>query len=133
MTTLFYVLLILFSLLIGAALWSISLKIKRFERISTVLLRVGPCVVFAMSLYSIYFMKNDGYGLFHNLFLSLVMMAMLLVGAALMVGVLIIFAVGVYWTFVTLRGTNYAVYGRRVRMDFSSLWNKIKNWVEGEE
>lgn len=133
MTTLFYVLLILFSLLVGAALWSATLKIRRFERAADICLRGGPLVVFVMLFYSVYFMKNDDYGVLQNLFLSLVMTAMLIIGAALMVGVLIIFAVGAYWTFVTLRGTNYAVYGRRVRMDFSSLWNKIKNWVEGEE
>ena len=133
MTMIFYFLLILISLMVAAALWSVSLKIRRFERAAQILLRGGPWIIFGMVVYSIYFIKNDDYGLLQNLFLSLVMTAMLIVGAALMVGVLIIFAVGAYWTFVTLRGTNYAVYGRRVRMDFSSLWNKFRNWLEGEE
>ncbi len=133
MTTWFSVLLVVAGLVISASIWAINLKVHRFERFSRMCALFGPFVLLVMFMYSIYFIKGAYYSWLMLICLSLGITIAWLCAGALLIGVLIILAVGGYWLVVTLRDTNYAAFRRRFRRDFSYGWRRIKAWIEGEE
>lgn len=133
MTTCFTLLLFLTGILTAAALWAVNLDVRRFAPASRLIAMVGPIALLGMFIYSIYFIKGANYSWLLIFCLSLVTTMAWIFAGGLLVGVLIILAVGGYWTAVTLRNANYAAFRRRFRRDFSYGWSRIKAWIEGEE
>lgn len=133
MTAWFYFLLVMLGLVQAMALWVLNLKIVRFEFSARRLAFVVPWFLVGMLFYSNYFVKEEVYSFWTAVVISFALACAIVLAAVLLVGMLIILAVGSYWVVVTLRETNYSVYRRRVRMDFSYAWNRIKAWIEGEE
>ena len=132
MSTWFSILLVFVGLLIGASIWMINLKVRRFERCCRMTALFGPCVLLAMFMFSIYFIKGVNSSWLLLICLSMAMTVVWILAGLLMVGVLIILIVGGYWLIVTLKDTNYAVFRRRCRRDFSYCWREVKAWIEGE-
>ena len=133
MTTCFTLLLFLTGILTAAALWAVNLDVRRFAPASRLIAMVGPIALLGMFIYSIYFIKGANYSWLLIFCLSLVTTLAWISAGGLLVGVLIILAVGGYWTAVTLRDANYAAFRRRFRRDFSYGWSRVKAWIEGEE
>jgi len=133
MTAYFSLLLILAGILFGAALWSVILKIRRFEKIARLLLLIGPMFLIGMSIYWISVVKDVVYSRFVIIFLAILHSALFVLVGILIVGVIIILAVGGYWCVVNFRKTDFKVFWQGVRNDFISDWKKIKAWIEGEE
>lgn len=133
MTAWFTFLLFLIGILTAASLWAINLNVRRFAPASRLMAMVGPFVLLGMFIYSIYFIKGVNYSWLLILGLSLVTTMAWIFAGGLLIGVIIILAVGGYWTVVTLRDANYAAFRRRFRRDFSYGWSRVKAWIEGEE
>lgn len=134
MTVWFYFSLVILAMIQAMALWVLSLKIIRFEFTARRLAFLVPWFLVGMLFYSNYFVKEEGsYSLFTAIIISVALACAIVLAGVLLVGMIIILAVGTYWVVVTLRETNYSVYRRRVRMDFSYAWHRIKAWIEGEE
>ncbi len=133
MTTLYSVLLFVVGVLTAGAIWAVNLNLRRFEYSARLIAFFGPFVLLAMFVYSIYFIKGANYSWLLIFFLSLITTIMWIFAGGLLVGVLMILAVGGYWVTVTLRDTNYAAFRRRFRRDFSYGWSRIRAWIEGEE
>ncbi len=133
MTTWFTFLLFLIGILTAASLWAVNLNVRRFAPASRLMAMVGPVVLLGMFIYSIYFIKGSNYSWLLIFGLSLVTTMAWIFAGGLLIGVIIILAVGGYWTVVTLRDANYAAFRRRFRRDFSYGWSRIKAWIDGEE
>ena len=133
MTTWFSLLSIVVGILVGAAIWSMILKIKRFEQISRLVAIVGAIVLIGMFIYSLSVIKGAAYSRLIITFLSLLYSAMYVVLGILTVGIMIILAVGGYWCVVNFRNTDFKVLWSRMRHDFLYGWERIKAWIEGEE
>lgn len=133
MTTWFTLLLFLIGILTAASVWAVNLDVRRFAPVSRLISMVGPIVLLGMFVYSIYFIKGANYSWLFIFLLSLVTTLVWIFAGGLLVGIVIILAVGGYWTGVTLRDANYAAFRRRFRRDFSYGWSRIKAWIEGEE
>lgn len=129
----FYLVLVILGLVQALALWVLNLKIARFEFCSRRLTFILPWFLVGMLFYSNYFVKDEVYSFLFALCISVALACAIVLAAMLLVGMIIILAVGSYWVWVVLRETNYSVYRRRVRRDFSYAWNRIKAWIEGEE
>ncbi|MBP5399173.1 MAG: hypothetical protein J6Y53_01990 [Alphaproteobacteria bacterium] len=133
MTVWFYLLLVILGLIQAMSLWVLNLKIIRFEFTARRLAFIVPWFLFGMLFYSNYFVKEEVYSFLMAVIISVALACAIVLAGVLLVGMIIILTVGTYWVVVTLRNTNYSVYKRRVRMDFSYAWNRIKAWIEGEE
>lgn len=132
-STWFSILLIFISIFVGAAIWGLILKIKRFEKFLRLAASLGPCVLMASFIYSLLVIKNVGYSLFVTICLSLLYSSIFIIMGILIVGTIIILSIGGYWLAVVLRKTNYRALWRHIRRDFFYGWNRIKAWIEGEE
>ena len=132
MTTLFSILILLISLLVSTSIWAVFLKIRRFERAFRTILLFGPAVLIGMQFYSLSVIKAADYPALTMIFLSLLYSVAFIILGLLLVGIIIIIAVGGYWLVTTLRQTGYKPFWRRFRRDFSYGWNRIKSWLEGE-
>lgn len=133
MTVWFYFSLVILGLIQAMALWVLNLKIMRFEFTARRLAFIVPWFLFGMLFYSNYFVKEEVYSFLTAIVISVALACAIVLAGVLLIGMIIILTVGTYWVVVTLRNTNYSVYKRRVRMDFSYAWNRIKAWIEGEE
>ncbi len=132
MNTWFSILLMLVGLLMGASIWAVNLKVRRFERFCRATVLFGPIVLLVMFIFSIYFLKGVNSSWLLLICLSVGITVVWILAGLLMVGVLIILVVGGYWLVITLRDMNYAVFRRRFRRDFSYCWREVKAWIEGE-
>ena len=132
MTTLFSVLVLLISMLVGISIWGIFLKIRRFERAFRIVLLFGPAILIGMQFYSLSVIKAADYSTLAMIFLSILYSLAFVILGLLLIGIIIIVAVGGYWLVTTLRKTGYKPFWRRFRRDFSYGWNRIKSWLEGE-
>ena len=134
MTVWFYFSLVILGLIQAMALWVLNLKIIRFEFTARRLAFIVPWFLVGMLFYSNYFVKEEGsYSLLMAIVISVALACAIVLAGVLLIGMIIILVVGTYWVVVTLRETNYSVYRRRVRMDFSYAWHRIRAWLEGEE
>jgi hypothetical protein len=129
----FYISLILLGILTSGSIWAVILNVKRFLPLSRLMTLLGPIALLSMFIYSIDVLKDGNYSWFILFCLSLISTFACICAGGLLVGTLIILAVGGHWTFVTLRNTNYSALWRRIRRDFAYSWSRVRAWVEGEE
>ncbi len=129
----FYSSLILLGILTAGSIWAVILNVKRFIPLSRLFSVLGPIALLAMFIYSIDVLKDGNYSWYILFCLSLITTFAWICAGGLLIGTLIILMVGGHWTFATLRNTNYSALWRRIRLDFSYSWNRVRAWIEGEE